>query len=47
MRNGMSKDFSWDASAKEYIRAYERARQVRGVSSDPRAISGNPSLALV
>ena len=33
MRNGMSKDFSWDASAKEYIRVYERARQSR---------SGNP-----
>jgi len=29
MRNGMSKDFSWGASAKEYIRVYERARQLR------------------
>jgi len=29
MRNGMSKDFSWDASAKEYVRVYERARQLR------------------
>ena len=29
MRNGMTKDFSWDASAKEYIRVYERARQLR------------------
>jgi starch synthase len=29
MRNGMSKDFSWDTSAKEYIRVYERARQLR------------------
>ncbi len=29
MRNGMNKDFSWEASAKEYIRVYERARQLR------------------
>jgi len=51
MRNGMSRDFSWDASAKEYIRVYERARQVRGlsngVSSEPRTTSGSPSMALV
>jgi starch synthase len=29
MRNGMKKDFSWDASAKEYVRIYERVKQVR------------------
>jgi starch synthase len=29
MRNGMNKDFSWNASAKEYIRIYERVRQAR------------------
>jgi starch synthase len=29
MRNGMNKDFSWNASAKEYVRMYERARQTR------------------
>ncbi len=29
MRNGMSKDFSWTASAKEYVRTYERVRQLR------------------
>ena len=29
MRNGMGKDFSWTASAKEYVRIYERARQLR------------------
>jgi starch synthase len=29
MRNGMKKDFSWDASAKEYGRVYERVRSVR------------------
>ena len=29
MRNGMNKDFSWNASAKEYVRIYERVRQIR------------------
>ncbi len=29
MRNGMAKDFSWTASAREYVRVYERARQLR------------------
>ncbi len=29
MRNGMSKDFSWSTSAKEYGRVYEKARQLR------------------
>src|SRR5438067_1190042 len=27
MLNGMSRDFSWNASAKEYVRVYERVRQ--------------------
>jgi len=27
MRNGMSRDFSWNASAKEYVRVYERVTQ--------------------
>jgi starch synthase len=29
MRNGMAKDFSWQASAKEYAKVYERVRQAR------------------
>jgi len=29
MRNGMNKDFSWNASAKEYVRIYEKALQSR------------------
>ena len=29
MRNGMMKDFSWNASAREYVRIYERARQLQ------------------
>ncbi len=33
MRNGMGRDFSWGASAREYGRIYERARQAR-VSAD-------------
>ncbi len=29
MRNGMAQDYSWDASAREYVRVYERARQIK------------------
>ena len=29
MRNGMNKDFSWNASAREYGKVYERVRQLR------------------
>ncbi|HUE52311.1 MAG TPA: glycogen synthase GlgA, partial [Terriglobales bacterium] len=29
MRNGMNKDFSWNASAKEYARVYDRVRLMR------------------
>ena len=28
MRNGMSKDFSWDASAREYVAVYEKIARV-------------------
>jgi starch synthase len=35
MRNGMSKDFSWNTSAKEYVRVYERARQTRAGGAAP------------
>ena len=31
MRNGMTRDFSWAASAKEYVRVYDRVRHVRSV----------------
>jgi starch synthase len=30
MRNGMNKDFSWNASAREYGKIYDRVKQVRG-----------------
>ncbi len=33
MRNGMNKDFSWNFSAKEYVRIYEKVRQARAVSA--------------
>src|SRR5438270_8628438 len=32
MRNGMNKDFSWGASAREYGKIYDRVRQIRGVA---------------
>jgi starch synthase len=35
MRNGMKKDFSWHASAKEYVRVYERVRQARAGNTAP------------
>ena len=31
MRNGMKKDFSWAASAKEYVRVFEKAKQLRAL----------------
>jgi starch synthase len=30
MRNGMAQEYSWTNSAREYVRVYERARQLRG-----------------
>jgi starch synthase len=33
MRNGMNKDFSWNASAREYVRIYERVRQARAAGA--------------
>ncbi len=33
MRNGMAKDFSWNASAKEYLRVYERVKQLRSATA--------------
>jgi starch synthase len=32
MRNGMEKDFSWNASAKEYFKIYERVHQLRATA---------------
>jgi len=33
MRNGMGRDFSWNASARDYGKVYDRARQMRGANS--------------
>jgi len=33
MRNGMLKDYSWQASAREYVKIYERVRLLRGTSA--------------
>jgi starch synthase len=33
MRNGMGRDFSWGASAREYGKIYERARQARAATA--------------
>jgi starch synthase len=38
MRNGMSKDFSWSVSAREYGRVYERARVLRGAATGDRVM---------
>jgi starch synthase len=32
MRNGIAKDFSWGTAAKEYVRVFERVRQLRAVA---------------
>jgi starch synthase len=29
MKNGMNRDFSWNASAKEYVRLYDKVRQMK------------------
>jgi starch synthase len=41
MRNGMSRDFSWGASAREYGKIYERARQVRASADAVAAVDLN------
>ena len=38
MRNGMARDFSWNASAKEYVKVYEKARQA--VAGEPAEAAG-------
>jgi glycogen synthase len=32
MRNGMGRDFSWGASAREYGKIYDRVRQLKAVT---------------
>jgi starch synthase len=33
MRNGMSKDFSWNASAREYGKVFDKVKQMRGTAT--------------
>jgi starch synthase len=33
MRNGMAQDYSWTSSAREYVRVYERSRQLKQQSA--------------
>ena len=33
MRNGMAKDFSWNSSAREYVRVFDKVRHARAVSA--------------
>ena len=40
MRNGMSKDFSWTASAREYVKVYEKVRQLRIAAHTHRKSNG-------
>ena len=38
MRNGMMKDFSWNASAREYGKVYDRVRQMRAAATLPEKV---------
>ena len=38
MRNGMNKDFSWNASAREYVKVYENARQLHASAIVPEKV---------
>jgi starch synthase len=40
MRNGMGRDFSWGASAREYGKIYDRVRQMRANGANTREIVG-------
>jgi starch synthase len=38
MRNGMNRDFSWNASAREYVKVYEKARQLHASAAMPEKV---------
>jgi len=38
MRNGMAKDFSWNASAREYGKIYEKVKQMRTASAAEKVL---------
>jgi starch synthase len=39
MRNGMKRDFSWTASAKEYVKVYERAKALHSPPPEKQLVS--------
>src|ERR1700758_1119264 len=39
MRNGMNKDFSWAASAREYGKVYERVKQMRAQPASEKVVA--------
>ena len=39
MRNGMAKDFSWNASAREYGKIYERVKQLRAAPNTESSVA--------
>ncbi len=39
MRNGMGKDFSWSASAREYGKIYDRLRQAHGAAAGAEKVT--------
>jgi len=39
MRNSMNKDFSWNASAREYGKIYDRVRQMRGTPTPEKVLA--------
>ncbi len=47
MRNGMGRDFSWAASAREYVRVYERARQIRAGNGGAGSRADTPDLQTI
>ncbi|MGH9497429.1 MAG: glycogen synthase GlgA [Candidatus Sulfotelmatobacter sp.] len=40
MKNGMGKDFSWNASAREYGKVYERVKQMHTAASAEKTLAG-------
>ena len=40
MKNGMGKDFSWNASAREYGKVYERVKQMRSAPAAEKSMAG-------
>jgi starch synthase len=46
MRNGMTRDFSWGASAREYGKVYDRVRQLRTAAAAEKPVANGKAAAL-